>query len=325
MCMQGGEQAVLDHRPHPVDLLSPAALLQLSRLPQCLQALLDRGPHALDARVLQRAARRHLGLRTRAHQVQRRAILGPCPLRADHVVSIGLVDRDHVRDLEDAALDALELVPRSGQHEHQVEIHHVGHHGLRLADTHGLHQHHVEAGGLAEQERLTRLPGHASQGSAGRTGPDVRGALARQPRHARLVAQDAPTRDRARRVDRQHRHALAEPDQVHAERVDERALPHARHAADAHPQRPSRVGEQPGEHLLRERLVLGVLALDERDGAGEHGALLGPHALDVGVDRQGLQASPSMASSLSSSSPAALEMTVPGPKIAAAPASRRAS
>ena len=78
-----------------------------------------------------------------AHQPQRAGQLpgrGPGLLLA---VAVGLVDRDHVGDLEDALLDALELVAGAGQGEEQERVDHPGDGDLGLADADGLDQHHV--------------------------------------------------------------------------------------------------------------------------------------------------------------------------------------
>ena len=79
-------------------------------------------------------------------------------------VAVGLVDRDGVGELEDALLDALQLVAGAGQREHEEEVDHVGDGGLALADADGLDEHDVEAGGLAEEHRLAR----AARDAAGR-------------------------------------------------------------------------------------------------------------------------------------------------------------
>jgi hypothetical protein len=72
----------------------------------------------------------------------------------------------------------------------------------------------------------------------------------RELRHARLVAQDAAARDAAARgIDGQHRHALSLLRQQRAERVDERALAHAGHAADAHAPRATGERQERREHL----------------------------------------------------------------------------
>ena len=80
-------------------------------------------------------------------------------------VTIGLVDDDHVGELHDPALDALELVT-AGRRGHQHEqVDQIRHRHLRLADADGLHDHQIEPGGLAQQHRLPRAASDAAQGA----------------------------------------------------------------------------------------------------------------------------------------------------------------
>ena len=102
-------------------------------------------------------------LRAGAQDVQRAAIFGRRQIGALDVVAVGLVDRDHVGEFDQALLDALQFVAGAGQHQGQEEIGHVADRGLGLADADGLHQHHVEAGGLAQQHRLAGFRGDAAE------------------------------------------------------------------------------------------------------------------------------------------------------------------
>ena len=132
-------------------------------------------PQVVDADVVERGAgddrRRPLVLRPhhaqRAGQVARR---GACLLLA---VAVGLVDRDHVGDLEDALLDALQLVAGAGQGEEEERVDHAGDGHLRLADADRLDQHHVVAGGLEHGHRLHGGAGDAAERARRRAGPDV--------------------------------------------------------------------------------------------------------------------------------------------------------
>jgi hypothetical protein len=69
------------------------------------------------------------GQRLQRHLVLLRGQLGGRPHQA-----VGLVDRDHVHQLQQAALDPLQLVAGPGQHQGQEAVGHVGHHRLGLAD-----------------------------------------------------------------------------------------------------------------------------------------------------------------------------------------------
>ena len=160
-------------------------------------------------------------------------------------------------------------------------------------------------------------------------GPVVGG----EPGHAGLVAEDAAAAQRAGWVDGEHREAAPLFKEEEAEVLDEGALAHARDAGDADAVRLASVREQLDEDLLGLAAVPGVVGLDEGDGAREHGAVVIQDPLDVLLDRE-LAATrrcgrcaheapwrsiPSAKPSCSSSSLAASAMTVPGPKMAAAP------
>ena len=108
-----------------------------------------------DDRRGPRRGRAPSAARRRAHGRPTRASVSP--------VAVGLVHRDHVGELEDAALDALELVAGAGQGEEQEGVDHAGHRRLGLADADRLDQHHVVRRGLEHEHRLAGGPGHAAQ------------------------------------------------------------------------------------------------------------------------------------------------------------------
>ena len=123
---------------------------------------------------------------------------------------------------------------------------------------------------------------------ARRAGPDVGLRVHRQLFHPRLVAQDRAAGDGGRRVDRQHRHAVALRDQVQPQRLDEGDLAHARHAADAQAERAAGVRQQRGEQRIGLRAVVGAGRLEQRDGLGDGAALRRARcASDVVTQRHG--------------------------------------
>ena len=71
-------------------------------------------------------------------------------------------------------------------------VHHLPHLLLTLAHPHRLHQHHVVAPGLHQQDGLVGVPGDAAQVAAGRAGSDEGSRVSGQLRHPSLVAQDTP-------------------------------------------------------------------------------------------------------------------------------------
>ncbi len=81
--------------------------------------------------------------------MQRAAIVGRGDIGARNVVAVGFVDRDHVGQLDDAFLDALQFVPGARHHQHQEKVGHVGDGGLGLADADRLDDQHVVARRLA--------------------------------------------------------------------------------------------------------------------------------------------------------------------------------
>ena len=91
--------------------------------------------------------------------------------------------------------------------------------------------------------RLARAPGDAAERAAGGRRAHERVRRAGELLHARLVAEDRAAGARARRVDREHRDAVAGVDEVQAERLDERRLARAGRAGDADAHRvPRRAG-----------------------------------------------------------------------------------
>ncbi len=189
--------------------------------------VLDDAPDRVHAALLERAQRHDRWIPRRAgvaEEVQRGDVLRGGLLRHGDVLAVGLVDGERIGDLEDALLDALQLVAGARQHEHQEEVDHRVDGDLALADADGLDDDHVVARGLAHQHRLARPPRDAAERSARRARPDEGFGRGGQARHARLVAEDAAARPRARRIDGEHGDALPEADQVEAERLDEGAL-----------------------------------------------------------------------------------------------------
>ena len=165
--------------------------------------------------------------------------------------------------------------------------------------------------------------------------PDEGALLHGQPLHARLVAEDAAARNRAGRIDAQHRDVFAAvAHQVHAERVDEGALAHAGHARDADAPRLARVRQHRVEQPRRQFAIRRQVAFDQRDGAGERPC--GPRpgrrlcscssgsrlrwALDADARRRSRTQH-----RVAGSSARTIGITVPGPKTSVTPAAIQAS
>ena len=184
-------------------------------------------------------------------------MLAARPVRESLLLAVRLVHDERVGELEHAALQALQLVTGAGLEQDAEEVHERADGDLRLPDPDRLDDDHAEARRLAEEERLARPMRHAAERAARRRRANEGALLQREPLHARLVAEDAPARHRARRIHRQHGDAMAQPEQVQAERLDEGRLAHARRTREAHPDGAARRGHEAFEHLLPERLPIG--------------------------------------------------------------------
>ena len=168
----GVVQVGVDHRPHPVLLLARAAHLERPLGLEVLAVLEHRRPHLVEAPC--RSAREQVS--TGGRRVEGPGIIiriAPASSRAAPrggrlAVAVGLVDRDDVGELEDAALDALQLVAGTGQGEQQEGVDHLGDRDLVLADADGLDDDDVVAGRLEHEHRLAGGPGHPAELAARR-------------------------------------------------------------------------------------------------------------------------------------------------------------
>ena len=164
-------------------------------------------PESVHALALERAQLQHLrmpdlcvmvqmlGVSMQAQQSQCAGDLRPRSHRGIGV-DVGLVDDHQIGHFHHALLDRLQVIARIGQLHQYEHVGHVGHRGLGLAHAHGLDDYHVVARRLAHGDGVARLLGHAAQRAAARAGPDKGPLLHREQFHARLVAQDGPTRHR---------------------------------------------------------------------------------------------------------------------------------
>ena len=273
-------------------------------------------------------------------------------------VAVGLVHDDQIGELHDPTLEPLQLVAAARRDQHEEEVDHRRDLHLRLADADGLDQDDVEAGRFAEQERLARPARHAAEGAAGGGRPDEGEGRARELLHARLVAEDRAPTARARRIDGQHRDPVRLFHQVAAERLDERRLARAGRAGDPHPHRVADVREDLGEQRLGLGAVVGARRFHQRDrtrqrapitldhlvgqlthpvrsrclldgslsaGRDTRPAAVRSRAPEWSCDGEGTRGSRQARRSRLTISAAASGMLVPGPKIAATPASRSSS
>ena len=148
---------------------------QLARRGQLLLVFQDAAPQVGNALARERRIgcdRRRPIRRTGVEDVERGPVFRGGGKRALAVVAVRLVHRDHVGELDHALLEALQLVARARDRQQQEEIGHVGNRGFRLTDADRLDQHHVEAGGFADQHGLAGLGRHAAEASRRGGGAD---------------------------------------------------------------------------------------------------------------------------------------------------------
>ena len=127
-------------------------------------------PDVVDADVLERRAGhdRRRPLAVAAHHPQRPGEVAGGDPGLLLAVAVGLVDRDHVGDLEDALLDALELVAGAGEGQEEERVDHAGHGDLGLPDADGLDEDHVVRRRLEHRHRLHGRPGDPAEGAGRR-------------------------------------------------------------------------------------------------------------------------------------------------------------
>ena len=80
-----------------------------------------------------------------------------------NVITIGLVYDDGISHLHDTALDPLQFVASPSQLDEEEEVYHRVYSRLTLTDADGLDEDRIEACGLAEYDRLTRLTSYATE------------------------------------------------------------------------------------------------------------------------------------------------------------------
>jgi len=93
--------------------------------------------------------------------------------------------------------------------------------------------------------------------------------------------QNAPPRDTAAGIDRQHGNPVVGGGEMAPERFDKCALARARDSGDPHAQGTAGKRQELCEHPLGNGCVRGGIALYERDRPPENNAITGSHAGDV--------------------------------------------
>ena len=197
-------------------------------------------------------------------------------------VAVGLGDHDHVGQLHDPPLDALELIAAGRRDQQHEDVDQLGHGHIGLAGPDGLHDHHVEARGLTEQQRLAGAAGHTADRAPRRRGTDVGLLPTGELLHPGLVAQDRSARAGAGRVDGENGDPVAGIDEVHAEGLDEGGLAGPGLAGDAHPHGAAGGGQELLDEGDGVGPVVGPLGLHQGDGPGQGPAVAGADGLRRG-------------------------------------------
>ena len=274
------EQACVHLVPQPVQRLTAATVRKPAVVLATAAELLDRVPQRGDALSRQRTRPQYACLPaapTGMAQHPQRA--GDLRFGAQRSVSIevGFVDHHEIRELHDALLHGLQVIAGVRQLQQQEKIGHAGDGRLGLADADRLDEHDIVARCLADQHRLTRAFSDAAQGPRRRRRTDVRARVGREPIHARLVAEDRAAGESRRRVDREHRDAVAALHEEHAERLDEGRLTDARHTGDADAQRAPGGRQQRIEQGIGAASMVGTRGLEQGDRLGDRASVARTH------------------------------------------------
>ena len=231
-------------------------------------------PCLIDAAAFQRRDQQHRRrprCQPRSQQVQRMPQVRGRVGRGIAQLAVRFVDHHDVRQLHDAALDALQVIAAGRRQQQEKNVGHRRDLRLRLADADRLDDNAIVVRRFAQQHRLPRAPRHTALRFAGRRRADERARVGRQFFHARFVAENraaaAPSLARRTRVDRQHRHALALRQRLAAERFDEGGFADARRAADADAQRAAGVRHGAAQEFFGRAAVRIPRRFHQRDGA----------------------------------------------------------
>src|SRR5437868_1798838 len=194
-------------------------------------------------------------------------------------VAVGLVDDEHVGDLQQARLVGLHPVAPPRVHDHDRRVGRAGHLDLDLTDADRLDDDPRLPGGVEDPHGLRCRQRQAAEVAARRHRTNehalVRGVIL----HADPVAEDRATAEGAARVDREHADLLAGPADETDELVGERRLARAGRAGHPDRVRTTRAQVQPADGIGG-----GVTPrLDQRDQLGDGGAV----AATSGVDERG--------------------------------------
>src|SRR5215510_9320001 len=119
--------------------------------------------------------------------------------------SVGLVHDEHVGDLEQPCLTGLDLVSPTRVQDDDGGVGRRRHTDLGLADPDRLDDDAAETGCIEHPHRLRCRSGQSAEVPTARHRADVHAGIRLVPDHPDAITQDGAARERARRVDREHR------------------------------------------------------------------------------------------------------------------------
>ncbi len=218
----------------------------------------DRLPDLLHAGIDQGTARQYRRLPPgigRTHEVKRIFVDPPGLLRLFEIFPVGLVDGQGIGNFQDAPLDSLKLVSAAGKKQHQEKIDHRGNGILGLANAHGFHDDHVEAGRFAHDNRLARLAGDAAKGPPRRRRADVGAGIRGELFHPCLISQDAASAFGAGGIHGKDGHAVPLFQQAEPQAFDKGGFPHPGNTGYPQPDGMSGMGKQAVQYSRGKPLV----------------------------------------------------------------------
>ena len=126
-----------------------------------------------------------------------------------HAAAIGLVDDEHIADLEQAGLARLDRVAPTRRDDDDRRVRGPCDGNLHLTDADGLDEDPRVAGGVEHAHRVRRRTREPAELAARRHRAHEHAVVGVVVLHADAVTEDRAAGERAGGIDRDHRHSLA--------------------------------------------------------------------------------------------------------------------
>ena len=193
-----------------------------------------------------------------------------------------LYNDQNIGDFKDASLGRLHLVAGARRPYHDPDVGQVGDLDLRLANTHGLDQHHVHARRVHHVDQARRIAREAAQMTARGDRAHKNLRVAGMVQHPDPVAQERAVGKWTRWIDRQHANAKTACPEFADIGRNKRRFAGARRPGYAHHQCLSHPAMGGPQHLGG---FAGVV-LDRGKGARQGGTIAGEKPVDPWSGRQ---------------------------------------